>query len=59
MLSTGIPELKSEEDIEYLRDAFTLDKPAKFAEERFTSLIYESLNTKTTQLNNAIHIWAH
>jgi len=59
MLSTGIPELTSAADIGYLRDAFSLDSTDDKAREKFTALIYESLTTKTTQVNNAIHILAH
>jgi len=59
MLSTGIPELQSAEDIDYLREAFSLEASDEKAREEFTALIYESLSTKTTQINNAIHILAH
>ncbi len=59
MLSTGIPELTSEEDIDYLRNAFSLDLDDDEAAEIFKGLIVESLNTKTTQINFAIHILAH
>jgi len=59
MLSTGIPELTSVEDIAYLRDAFSLDVSDEKAREKFTNLIYHSLTTKSTQFNNAIHILAH
>ncbi|KAF2077284.1 hypothetical protein CYY_001409 [Polysphondylium violaceum] len=59
MLSTGIPELRSESDIVYLRDKFRLDLNDKEASERFKKLIYESINTLTTQINFAIHIMAH
>jgi len=59
MLSTGIPELTGAEDIGYLREAFSLDMNDEKAREKFTNLIYYSLTTKTTQLNNAIHILAH
>jgi len=59
MLSTGIPELQSTEDLEYLRMAFCLDLSDSEAAEKFTKLIYDSLYTKTTQINNAIHILAH
>lgn len=58
MLSTGIPELQDVEDISYLRDAFALDLSADQAREKFKALIYESLDTKTTLFNNAIHILA-
>jgi hypothetical protein len=59
MLSTGIPELRSAEDIEYLRDAFSLDFTDSQAADKFKTLIYESLYTRATQINNAIHILAH
>ena len=59
MLSTGIPELTSTDDLLYLRDAFSLDATDEKAREKFKNLIYESLATKTTQFNNAIHILAH
>jgi phosphatidylinositol-4,5-bisphosphate 3-kinase catalytic subunit alpha/beta/delta len=59
MLSTGIPELQSERDIEYLRDAFALGMSEEEAGKHFVKLLYQSLNTKATQINFAIHIWAH
>jgi len=59
MLSTGIPELQAPEDIDYLREAFSLDMTESQAREKFTGLVYESLATKTTQFNNAIHIAMH
>lgn len=59
MLSTGIPELKSSKDLIPLRDAFGLELTEEEATERMKRLIIESLNTKTTQLNFAIHIIAH
>jgi phosphatidylinositol kinase/protein kinase (PI-3 family) len=51
MLSTGIPELKTYDDIQYLRRAFCLDLPDDQATELFKKLIYESLNTKATQVS--------
>jgi len=59
MLSTGIPELKSTDDIQYLRDAFSLDLNEQQAAQKFTELVYEAMSSRTTQINNAIHIWAH
>eukprot|EP01103_Thecamoeba_quadrilineata_P018313 TRINITY_DN690_c0_g2_i1.p1 TRINITY_DN690_c0_g2~~TRINITY_DN690_c0_g2_i1.p1 ORF type:complete len:1106 (+),score=228.82 TRINITY_DN690_c0_g2_i1:177-3320(+) len=59
MLSTGIPELKSEEDIEYLSTALSLNLTDEEAKKAFTKLIYESLTTKATQFNFAIHLLAH
>lgn len=59
MLSTGIPELQSEDDLEYLRSTLRLDLTDKQAAEYFTQLIYQSLNTKETRLNFLFHMWAH
>eukprot|EP01133_Synstelium_polycarpum_P010881 gene10881-12677_t len=59
MLSTGIPELKSESDIMYLREKFRPDLTDEEASERFTKLIHESISTLTTQINFAVHILAH
>ncbi len=59
MLSTGIPELMYLSDIYYLRDAFSAEMDEKQAAAKFEGLIYESLSTLTTQLNNSIHLLAH
>jgi phosphatidylinositol-4,5-bisphosphate 3-kinase len=59
MLSTDIPQLSRFEDLYYLRDAFSLDKNDAEAAELFKELISVSLNTMRTQINNAIHIFAH
>jgi len=60
MLSTGIPELKSTEDIYYLRDALCLDKTEEEAALEFRNLIFESLKLGwSTQLNWWIHNLAH
>eukprot|EP00301_Raphidiophrys_heterophryoidea_P021396 c5841_g1_i2.p2 GENE.c5841_g1_i2~~c5841_g1_i2.p2 ORF type:complete len:180 (-),score=36.50 c5841_g1_i2:520-1059(-) len=59
MLSTGIPELKTPKDLDFLRDTLLLDATDDEAAKRFRELIMESLNTKSTQLNNAIHILAN
>eukprot|EP01133_Synstelium_polycarpum_P010564 gene10564-12289_t len=59
MVSTGIPELQSMDDLNYLRESFSLELNDDKAREKFIALIHESLTTKTTQLNNAIHILAH
>ncbi|KYQ96905.1 phosphatidylinositol-4 [Tieghemostelium lacteum] len=59
MVSTGIPELQSMEDLNYLKESFSLELSDEKAREKFTALIHESLTTKTTQFNNAIHILAH
>ena len=60
MLSTGIPELRSMEDIRYLRDALCLDVSESEAAETFRNLISESLRLGwATQLNWWIHNLAH
>jgi phosphatidylinositol-4,5-bisphosphate 3-kinase len=59
MLSTGIPELTSPNDIQYLRTALCLSLTDEEAAEEFQKLIYESLDTKTTQWNNLAHMIVH
>ena len=59
MLSTGIPELRKVEDIFWLRDCLTPNLTETQAAEHFTKQINIALATRTTQLNNAVHIIAH
>lgn len=59
MLSTGLPELNSVEDIMWLRDHLLLSKTDEEAGEYFKAAISESLHTKTTQVMDLIHIWAN
>ena len=59
MLSTDIPELRSEEDIYYLKSAFNTEMDDEAAKECFRDLIMQSLGTKMTRINNAIHIAVH
>jgi hypothetical protein len=59
MLATGIPELRREEDLNYLRESFSMDLNDDEAEKKFTKLINDSLRTKATQLNFAIHLLAN
>lgn len=59
MLSTGIKELKGVEDLHYLREVLALNMSDEKAAEYFTTKIYESLKTKRTQFNDAIHILAN
>jgi hypothetical protein len=59
MLSTGIPQLTSQEDLDYLTESFCMGRDDTEAKQVFTGLINESLSTKATQLNFAIHILAH
>ncbi|KAI9223248.1 hypothetical protein BC828DRAFT_437039 [Blastocladiella britannica] len=60
MLSTGIPELQTADDIAYLRDAFCLGLSESEAAEEFQNLIFESLRLGwSTQLNWWVHNLAH
>eukprot|EP00045_Choanoeca_perplexa_P018222 m.282513 g.282513 ORF g.282513 m.282513 type:complete len:1348 (-) comp17751_c0_seq1:4505-8548(-) len=61
MLSTGIPELRHEEDLSYLRMALNLDaRSEQEAATAFEELIYECLNKSwTTQVNFLAHNLAH
>ena len=59
MLYTDIPELRGEEDIYYLKSALNTDKEEPEAKAIFKGLISQSLSTKMTRINNAIHIAVH
>eukprot|EP00708_Paratrimastix_pyriformis_P002409 GAFH01001155.1.p1 GENE.GAFH01001155.1~~GAFH01001155.1.p1 ORF type:complete len:549 (+),score=288.11 GAFH01001155.1:132-1649(+) len=59
MLSTGIPELQSEDDIRYMENQFSLDFTDEQAAQKFSELIRISVGTTRTQLNNYFHIMAH
>jgi hypothetical protein len=47
------------EDLHYLREVLALNMSDEKAAEYFTTKIYESLKTKRTQFNDAIHILAN
>jgi hypothetical protein len=59
MLLTGIPQLRELQDVTYLKKAFSLAESEDEARVTFARLIDESLNTKTTQINFALHILAN
>jgi len=60
MKCTGIPELRSVEDIEYLRSVLVLDKNEKAAEEHFKSQIQKCQKVQwSTQINWLTHNLAH
>jgi len=59
MISSGMPELTKEEDIQYLQEAFALDLSDAEAESKMKKLIAESLDSTATKVNFAIHILAH
>lgn len=55
MLSTGIPELQSDKDIEHLKDSLCLSKSDTEAKAFFTDLIWKSLASKATSVNFFVH----
>jgi len=57
MLSSGLPELQRESDIDWLREKLTLDATDEQAAEKFKLLIQESLASWTVQLNDFAHIY--
>jgi len=59
MLSCGIPELKVESDIDYLKERLMLDLEEDEVEKEFRKVILKSMGTKTTRANDAIHVWVH
>ena len=58
MLSTGIPELQRVEDISWLRECMLIGHSEESATAHFANRISVALHTRTTQLNNAVHILA-
>jgi len=59
MLSTGIPELKSVEDISYLRRAFSLDLDDMAASEKFCKKIDQALHATSQTINDMFHHLKH
>ncbi len=60
MKCTGIPELRSVEDIDYLREVLVLGKSPKMAEEHFKSQIQRCLKLSwSTQINWLTHSFVH
>lgn len=60
MKCTGIPELRSVEDIEYLRGVLFLGRTEEEAKEHFKSQIQSCLKLAwRTQLNFLVHNYAH
>lgn len=60
MLFTGLAQLTSYDDLAYLKKSLLTGVSSESdAYETFGKLIEESLSTKSTQLNFAIHIFAH
>ena len=55
MLTTGIPELKNVDSIEWLSDTLVLDKTDEEAAKIFSGLIETAITSKATKLNNLAH----
>jgi len=59
MLSTGIPELQSKEDISYLQLALMLDVDEVTASTRFAEMIDETLHSSSQTINDMFHHLMH
>lgn len=59
MLGTGIPELTSAKDVEWLRRCLYLDKSNEEASDAFRSLVMNSLKNQRVKLNDVFHIAKH
>ena len=59
MLSCGIPELRTSEDIRYLEKKLMLDSDDEEAAEHLKAQIQLALRTKMTQLNDMVHVLKH
>ena len=59
MTNCGIPELQKVEDIQYMIDELMLKKSDAAAAAKFKETITESLNTKATLFNDAVHLLKH
>ena len=59
MVSCGIPELQREDDIAYLRDNLMSGETDAVASQRLREIISQCLHTRTTQLNDAVHLLVH
>ena len=59
MRHTGIPQLNSAADVEYMRKAFMLDLDDNQAAEAFLKLIAKCLSSLATRANFIMHILAH
>lgn len=55
MLSTGIKELRTESDLQYLRQSLKLYLSDTEAAQHFTSLIDDALSSAATPLNFLVH----
>lgn len=58
MLGAGLPHLNAPGDLTYLQEVLAIGLSDAEAAEKFTRLIHESLDTKRTRINNALHMLA-
>ncbi|GLD93946.1 hypothetical protein PINS_up002551 [Pythium insidiosum] len=58
-LTCGTPELTCEDDIKWVHQTLMLGLSDDEALQQFRALIEVALNTKTTQFNDAVHLFAH
>jgi hypothetical protein len=59
MIGCQIPELKSHEDLLWIRNCMLVTESEEAAGNRFEKLIYESLKCQTTRIMHTIHILKH
>ena len=59
MVGCGLPELQVAEEVAWLRGALVLDKSEQEAAELWPKLVDQCLNTRSRQLDDAIHLFVH
>ena len=59
MLCSGMPQLHHVKDVEYLKNAFLLDKSDEEAQRQFILIILESWCTVRTRVNFFMHSMVH
>ncbi len=59
MVSSGMPELQTDEDISWLRDMLMLDSADEAAAEHFKRKIEEAHGNKRVRLNDVAHLLKH
>lgn len=59
MLQCGIPELETDHDITYLQEKLMIGATDEEAAQRFIFEIRNALNTRTVQINDAVHMLVH
>jgi hypothetical protein len=59
MMATGIPELKTIEDLLWLRNCLVLEKTEEEANHYFNKLIKKSLKNTRAKIGDAVHILVH